>query len=158
MSTRRERIHRYTRRSRCVPPSSPPRRSLNVPDKPPLLASQLVYNRQVFNSTSDFLDAFDSGKLNISSYPAIDPNWAARYRKGTSRDLGHVEGPRVVSFSGLRFRVDQEQQFVSWMGWEFYLGFDRDMVSVEGKGERFWWASTEFRPTFRACRFGTSSF
>jgi hypothetical protein len=49
---------------------------------------------------------------------------------GARRDLDHLEGPRSVPFSGLRFRVDQQNQFVSWMGWEMYLGFSRDMVSV----------------------------
>lgn len=95
----------------------------------PSFARQIVYNHQVFNSKEEFLEAFDKKELNISSYPPIDPNWAARYRKGPLRDLGQLAGPRTIPFSGLRFRVDAEQQFISWMGWEFYLGFDRDMVS-----------------------------
>lgn len=52
------------------------------------------------------------------------------YFQGPRRDLDHLAGPRTVPFSGLRFRVDSEQQFISWMGWEFYLGFDRDMVRL----------------------------
>ena len=46
---------------------------------------------------------------------------------GPQRDLDHLPGPRSVSFAGLRFRVDRDQQYVSWMGWGVYLGFDRDM-------------------------------
>lgn len=50
---------------------------------------------------------------------------------GTRRELDHLPGPRHVTFNGPRFRVDKEKQFVTWMGWSFYLGFDRDMVRVE---------------------------
>lgn len=88
----------------------------------------MLYNQQLFNSKEEFLEAYDNKTLKIETYPPIDPNWAARYRKGASRDLGHLAGPRSVPFSGLRFRVDVAEQFISWMGWGFYLGFDRDMV------------------------------
>lgn len=88
----------------------------------------MVYNHQLFNSKEEFLEAYDNKTLKTETYPPIDPNWAARYRKGPSRDLGQLAGPRSVPFSGLRFRVDVAEQFISWMGWEFYLGFDRDMV------------------------------
>ncbi|KAF8316633.1 amine oxidase catalytic domain-containing protein [Clavulina sp. PMI_390] len=91
---------------------------------------KVVYNRQIFNSTAELLEAFDNKTLKIEKYPPIDPNWAARYRtrdRSTRRDLDWLAGPRSVPFDGLRFRVDVERQFVTWMGWEFYLGFDRDM-------------------------------
>ncbi|KZV97864.1 amine oxidase catalytic domain-containing protein [Exidia glandulosa HHB12029] len=89
--------------------------------------TKLVYNRQVFSSTADFVQAFDNGTLEIEHIPDIDPAWTTRVRKGDPRDLDDKAGPRAVSFAGHRFRVDTDQRYVSWMGWDFYLGFDRDM-------------------------------
>lgn len=87
-----------------------------------------MYNRQVFSSTADFVQAFDNGTLEIEHIPDIDPAWTTRVRKGDPRDLDDKAGPRAVSFAGHRFRVDTDQRYVSWMGWDFYLGFDRDMA------------------------------
>ena len=53
---------------------------------------------------------------------------------GVRRDLDHIAGPRSVSFDGLRFRIQEEKKHVSWMGWSFYLGFDRDMVCSHVSG------------------------
>lgn len=70
----------------------------------------------------------------------VDPSWSTRKRRGPQRDLDHLPGPRSVSFAGLRYRVDRERQYISWMGWGLYLGFDRDMGmslwDVRMKGER----------------------
>lgn len=85
---------------------------------------QVVYRRQVFQSKEEFIEAYNNGTLNIE--PESDPTdleWSTRKRVGLFRDLDHLSGPRMVSFSGPRFRVDKEQRYVSWMGWEFYMGF-----------------------------------
>ena len=88
-----------------------------------------MYNHQVFDSTESFLEALHNGSLKRTPLPAqeTDFSWSTRKRVGAQRDLDHLPGPRSVSFAGLRFRVDHEQQYVSWMGWGLYLGFDRDM-------------------------------
>lgn len=105
---------------------------------------QIVYNHQVFDSTEDFLSAFKNGTLiRIPNRPddeKADYSWTTRKRVGAQRDLDNLPGPRSVSFAGLRFRVDKARQFVSWMGWSMYLGFDRDMGmnlwNIAFKGER----------------------
>ncbi|KAI0646161.1 amine oxidase catalytic domain-containing protein [Trametes meyenii] len=107
---------------------------------------KLVYNHQVFNSTEAFLSAYNDGTLKrLPNRPDQDPaqgGWSTRKRpEGSSlRDLDHLPGPRSVSFGGLRFRLDRAQQYVSWMGWGLYLGFDRDMGlslwDLRFKGER----------------------
>lgn len=89
-----------------------------------------MYNHQVFETTESFLEALRDGSLKRASLPVqqdMDFSWSTRKRIGAQRDLDHLPGPRSVSFAGLRFRVDHEQQYVSWMGWGLYLGFDRDM-------------------------------
>jgi len=115
-----------------------PRASLN-----PSSTLQLVYHNQSFPTTQSFLEAFNNGTLirhTEQSNPAADYSWTQRKRIGPARDLDHLPGPRSVSFAGLRFRVDRERQYVSWMGWGMYLGFGRDMGlslwDVRFRGER----------------------
>ncbi|TFK81174.1 amine oxidase catalytic domain-containing protein [Polyporus arcularius HHB13444] len=94
---------------------------------------KIVYNHQVFGTIDEFMTAFRNGTLKrLPSRPDQDPTaseWSTRKRPQpfAPRDLDHLPGPRSVSFAGLRFRVDRALQYVSWMGWGMYLGFDRDM-------------------------------
>ncbi|KAJ4487712.1 copper amine oxidase [Lentinula aciculospora] len=107
-------------------------------------ASKVVYNHQIFESTEEFLRSYRNGTLvrvpGGSSDSTEDFSWSTRKRVGTPRDLDHLPGPRSVSFAGLRFRVDRATQYISWMGWGMYLGFDRDMGlnlwDITLKGER----------------------
>jgi primary-amine oxidase len=91
---------------------------------------KIVYNHQIFLSTESFLVAFHNGTLKrLPSRPgnSADLSWSSRKRVGPQLDLDHLPGPRSVSFAGLRFKVDRKLQYISWMGWGLYLGFDRDM-------------------------------
>ncbi|TRM67429.1 copper amine oxidase [Schizophyllum amplum] len=102
---------------------------------------KVVYNKQVFDSVDDFNAALKDGTLVRSHHDSnADVSWATRKPSGPVRDLEHLPGPRSVSFAGLRFRIDRKTQFVSWMGWSMYLGFDRDMGlnfwDIRIKGER----------------------
>jgi primary-amine oxidase len=94
-----------------------------------------VYNHQVFDSVDAFVRAYEDGTLKrLPTRPDQDPSktdysWSTRRRRvdAPKLDLDDLPGPRSVSFAGLRFRVDRATQYVSWMGWGLYLGFDRDM-------------------------------
>ncbi|KAK7029377.1 hypothetical protein VNI00_014631 [Paramarasmius palmivorus] len=87
---------------------------------------KIVYGKQLFTSLESFLEAYRNGTLERRRVDG-DVSWSTRKRVGSPRDLDHLPGPRSVSFAGLRFRVDRAKQYVSWMGWGMYLGFDRDM-------------------------------
>ncbi|KAF7374336.1 Amine oxidase catalytic domain-containing protein [Mycena sanguinolenta] len=105
---------------------------------------RMVYNRQVFNTTEDFLEAYLNGTLKRSNLPDVPSSgeeaWAGRERRGHKRDLDERAGPRQVSFNGARYRVDKDNQWITWMGWSFYLSFGRDMGmslwDVRFRGER----------------------
>lgn len=106
---------------------------------------KILYNRQVFRSGGAFLEAWRDGSLKRLPKPDKDKKeddlrWSTRRPVGPPQDLDHLPGPRSVSFAGLRFRVDREKQYVSWMGWGMYLGFERDMGlnlwDVRIRGER----------------------
>ncbi|KAJ7763953.1 amine oxidase catalytic domain-containing protein [Mycena maculata] len=105
---------------------------------------RMVYNRQVFTTTQEFLEAYLNGTLKRSSPPyspvGEEESWAGRERKGRKRDLDERAGPRQVSFNGPRYSIDKENQWVNWMGWAFYLSFARDMGlsfwDVRFRGER----------------------
>lgn len=107
-----------------------------------------MYNHQIFNSTAAFVAAYHDGTLaRLPSRPDQDPSktdyaWSTRRRPAGApvRDLDERPGPRSVAFGGARFRLDRAQQYVSWMGWSVYLGFDRDMGlslwDVQFRGDR----------------------
>ncbi|KAJ6544977.1 amine oxidase catalytic domain-containing protein [Mycena vulgaris] len=105
---------------------------------------RMVYNRQMFTTTEEFMEAYLNGTLKRSNHPdtpsADEETWSGRERKGAKRDLDERAGPRQVSFNGPRYRVDTDNQWVSWMGWSFYLSFARDMGmslwDVRFRGER----------------------
>lgn len=91
----------------------------------------------------EFVAAYHNGTLKkLPSRPDQNKNidWSTRKRVGEQRDLDHLPGPRSVSFGGLRFRVDRKTQYLSWLGWGLYLGFDRDMGmslwDIRFRGER----------------------
>ena len=102
-----------------------------------------MYHDQIFRSTQSFIEAFNNGTLirhPEQADPKADYSWPERQRKKHDRDLDYLPGPRSVSFAGLRYRVDRERQYISWLGWGLYLGFNRDMGlnlwDIRFRGER----------------------
>ena len=85
----------------------------------------IVHDNQMYSSMNEFLDAWTEGLL-VKQSPQTSA-WASRAIRGESRDLDDRAGPRMVQFDGPRYRVDREEQYVTWMGWAFYIGFERDM-------------------------------
>ncbi|KAL0565726.1 hypothetical protein V5O48_016298 [Marasmius crinis-equi] len=104
---------------------------------------KVVCNNQLFNSTHEFLKAYHNGSLNRPAVPEHPNNssWSSRKRReGYTRDLDDLPGPRSISSDGLRFRLDRERGYVSWMGWGMFLSFNCDMGmslwDVRFRGER----------------------
>ncbi|KAG8892264.1 hypothetical protein FRB99_002842, partial [Tulasnella sp. 403] len=102
---------------------------------------KIVYNNQVFTSVDDFYNAWKSGTLKKGVKPDLkDSKWADRNHQGSERPLDDRATPRVTSFEGSRVKVDRQEQYVEWMLWSFYIGFNRDtgltLWDIRFKGER----------------------
>lgn len=96
-------------------------------------ALRYVHDGKVYDSTDDVVRAWKRGEMRRTDGNGMDDTaWTTRRPKGPARDLDDRSGPRSVAFDGRRFRVDDENDYISWMGWTFYTSFERDM------GLRFW--------------------
>lgn len=86
---------------------------------------RLMHNNVVYDTIEAFLAAWQRGEC-VRALP--DPSdWSSRAVRGKVRDLDDRAGPRRVLVDGARFRVDREQDYITWMDWSFYLSFERDM-------------------------------
>ncbi|QRV73246.1 primary-amine oxidase [Ceratobasidium sp. AG-Ba] len=102
---------------------------------------KIVYDNQVFTSTDAFVEAYNSGNLQRGIKPDLkDQDWSTRKKMGKARALDDRVAPRSVLFKGNRIKTDKTQQYVEWMGWSFYLGFNCDtglkMWNIKFKSDR----------------------
>jgi primary-amine oxidase len=88
--------------------------------------SKVVHNHTLYNNVDDFLQAWKAGHT-VKSPPEDPFDWATRVRRKRDRPLDDRPGPRSFLPGGARYRVDEKEQWVSWMGWELFIGFERDM-------------------------------
>ncbi|KAH8878807.1 copper amine oxidase [Thozetella sp. PMI_491] len=116
--------------------------SFNIVGTDPSLWSlrMIVYNLVVYNSTADFRAAWTSGKIIKSPKPTTNTTFAQKDRFGPVRELENHFAPTVLSLDSKRFKVDKENRYVEYLGWQFYTRFDRDVgiqfYDIRYKGER----------------------
>ncbi|KAF2020584.1 copper amine oxidase [Aaosphaeria arxii CBS 175.79] len=100
----------------------------------------IVYNLVVYTSVEDFREAFEAGKITQSPPPSSDESFLRKDRKGPIRELENRLAPVSVELDGKRYKVDDENRYVEYLGWSFYTRFDRDVgiqfFDVKYKGER----------------------
>lgn len=90
------------------------------------LFRRIVYNNQIFSSVDELTDAYNSGSLQRGVKPDLkNQDWSTRKRMGEARALDDRATPHNVFFEGSRIKADKKAQYVEWMGWSFYLGFNR---------------------------------
>lgn len=101
---------------------------------------KVVYNLKLYNSVSDFYQAWKSGSVTKTPPPTTDTNFLLKNQTGTIRDLEDRLAPTVLSLDGNRYKVDKQNQYVEYMGWSFYIRFDYDVgmqfYDIKFKGER----------------------
>lgn len=102
---------------------------------------KIVYGDRKWTSTDTFMKDYNTGNIKVT--PQVDRKnmtWALRSVKGKGRDLEILPAPRTYSPSGLRYRVDKDERYVSWLDWSFYITYSPEqgvgLYDVRFKGER----------------------
>lgn len=97
------------------------------------------YNGIFYESTDEFRKAYYSGSFE-KLLGNVDGEWAHTDQRGPILPHDTKAPPVTVAPQGARFSVDNENKYVEWMGWSFYLGFKHDtgMVfhDIKYKGQR----------------------
>lgn len=88
---------------------------------------KLVYDLKVYDTLEAFRAAWEAGEITKNPPPVSDDSFLRKDRKGALRDLETRLAPTVLSLDGKRFKVDKENHYVEYLGWKFYLRFDRDI-------------------------------
>lgn len=97
------------------------------------------YNGVFYETTQAFRDAYWNGE--VEKLPGgREGAWAQTDRQGDIPPLDTYTPPVTVAPSGARFHVDVKNQYVEWMGWSFYVAFNRDsgmsLFDIRYKGDR----------------------
>jgi primary-amine oxidase len=97
------------------------------------------YNGVLYDSTKAFRGAWKSGELK-----KLPPNRDGKWTEAQPDEKGmpgrEKNTPIMIQPDGPRYKVDKEEKFVSWMGWEFYLNAVQStglgVWDIKFKGER----------------------
>jgi primary-amine oxidase len=97
------------------------------------------YNGIFYETTEKFRQAYWSGQVE-KLQGNRDGEWAHTDQRGPILPHDTKAPPVTVAPQGARFSIDNENKYVEWMGWSFYLGFNHDtgMVfhDIKYKGQR----------------------
>lgn len=86
--------------------------------------------------------AFDAGELGMQYDQTLDADWALVDYKPElgKRDLEERLAPSTLEIGGKRYRIDEPNHYVEYMGWSFYIAFTRSLgvklYDIRFKGER----------------------
>jgi primary-amine oxidase len=97
------------------------------------------YNGIFYETTEEFRQAYWSGQVE-KLQGNRDGEWAHTDQRGPILPHDTKAPPVTVAPQGARFSIDNENKYVEWMGWSFYLAFKHDtgMVfhDIKYKGQR----------------------
>lgn len=100
----------------------------------------IVYNLVVYNSVEEFRTAYETGQIVKVPPPTRNDTFLQKDRLGPVRDLENRLAPVTVELDGKRYKVDEENGYVEYLGWSFYHHFTRDtgvgLFDIKFKGER----------------------
>lgn len=102
----------------------------------------IVTNERVFFSVDELRAAWVAGELKYELPQTRDQTWALldMQKDMGKRELDDRMAPQSIEIGGKRYKVDQEQKYVEFMGWSFYMGFTRTLglmfYDIKFKGER----------------------
>lgn len=100
----------------------------------------IVYDVDVFTNIADFRAAWEAGELTKVPPANKDSSWLKKDREGAVRDLEDRLAPVTMELQGKRYKIDDENKYIEYLGWSFYTRFDLDVgiqfFDIKFKGER----------------------
>lgn len=101
-----------------------------------------VTKSRFFPTEAELRAAFDAGELEQEFPQTRDNTWAYVNHKPEmgQRDLEDRLAPQSLEIGGKRYRFDEAERYVEYMGWTFYMVFTRTLglmfYDIRFKGER----------------------
>ncbi|KAK6910889.1 hypothetical protein I203_104924 [Kwoniella mangroviensis CBS 8507] len=99
----------------------------------------VLYGDEYYTSIDDFRSAWQSSDFKKYT-PNMGGKWIETDKTGKELPLDTEVPPMGVQPGGQRFKVDEENKFVEWMDFTFYLTFTRDtgmrLYDIKYKGQR----------------------
>uniref|UniRef100_A0A8H7NNM6 Amine oxidase n=1 Tax=Bionectria ochroleuca TaxID=29856 RepID=A0A8H7NNM6_BIOOC len=97
------------------------------------------HNGVFYENTEEFRAAYWNGDVEKLG-GNWDGAWSSTDQQGTIPPLDTMSPPVAVAPQGSRYSVDDQRRYVEWMGWSFYIGFNRDtgmsLHDIRYKGQR----------------------
>ncbi|TIB73167.1 hypothetical protein E3Q23_03094 [Wallemia mellicola] len=85
---------------------------------------KVVYDDKVWRGLEDFKNDYDNGKI-AKTLPQFTEkqlaHWTRRRPDVPVRDLENRTTPTSLSKDGVRYRLDEEENYVSWLNWGFFF-------------------------------------
>jgi primary-amine oxidase len=101
-----------------------------------------VTGEKFYSTVAELRSAFEAGELGMEFDQTLDADWAlVDYKPELGvRELEDRLAPATLEIGGKRYKVDEKNQYVEYMGWSFYVAFSRTLgvmfYDIKFKGER----------------------
>lgn len=84
-----------------------------------------LYNGEYYTSTAAFREAWSSGKITKRT-KNLDGEWTGTDLQGTPLEASAQPPPAQIQPGPQRFSVDENERYVQWMDFSFFITFTRD--------------------------------
>lgn len=84
-----------------------------------------LYNDVYYPSTEEFRAAWEAGKIEKAT-PNMGGDWVTTDKTGPDLPFDTLPPPVQIQPAGQRFAVDEEQKYIEWGDFSFYITFTRD--------------------------------
>ncbi|UQC89979.1 copper amine oxidase [Colletotrichum lupini] len=102
----------------------------------------IVTNEKFFPTVAALRTAWEAEELKEQFKQSRTPDWGLLDYKPEMgvRDLENKLAPQSLEVGGKRYKVDEEQKYIEYMGWSFYTSYSRTLglmyYDIKFKGER----------------------
>lgn len=102
----------------------------------------IISHEKFYPTVESFRNAFNAGELAIEYDQTLDASWALVDGKTDlpTRPLEDRFAPSSLELGGKRYKTDEKERYIEYMGWSFYISFTRTVgimfYDIKYKGER----------------------